>query len=842
MSKKFKKITAFFITLMLVGLMPFVSGHNTACAAEDEDFKIEVHYGYNDSIQVRCYVPFYITIENTGDNFEGTVQIIIPENDYNVMYEKDISLAKGTKKTVVLTVPVHRYTDKVNVRIVNQKDKVVFSETEKCNVLYSLKELNIGVLSDDFTALSYMSGQAIFSYSDITTKIYELTQETMPEDWKALQMLDAVVISDYSTDKLTQAQVEALGTWVEEGGLLLIGTGSTAGKTLSALNGNIADVKTGELKKYSTKFGYSLVSYMTDSITDSDMGYYYFEISDIAADTINKLVEEYVNTVMNAQQSALAGFDYDAMFYEFFELNKDTIVQLCRADFVKSFYGTSSLPDSEWENYGVEELYYSLSSMFEKRFTIAWENKLAELLSATAGSLSFVEADVLELEVAKDGGTYTMFYGETAQQDKLFTLVTAVSKGEGYVAVAGIDFTQNPFCTYKGNSIIFTNIVKTLIGQKVYEEANEYSADYYYDNNFDYYISNVVEMAASAYAPPVLLYVIIIGIYLILCLILFFVFKKKRKNMLLWLAWPVLSLTFAFIIYIAGFTTRTVKPELNVVVLTELDGNCEKISTYATLTMPKNKNYRLTLNKDYTVELARLYNRGYYYSSSSQNNLESYYIGFNTGLDSTEVEISNSQSLSTESFELNGTAYVEEGFEFDFAEDEAQELRGTVTNNYGVTLESAFVYYNGMFYAVGDIADGETIEITNDTPSFYATRHYRYDDDYEAVFGESGDEFKMVLLGDVSKEVKQKQMERSFYDYAKYYLIYGGESGITKSYYYYDAYYEGAILFGFPSEIRNRSVLTDDEIKENIFEMVYVKVSADKIKNSSVSEYKYYYD
>ena len=172
MSKNFKRIAAVLMMLVaLVGLVPFASEHNTVYAAKDKDFKVEVHYGFNDSIQVRCYVPFYITIENSGDNFEGAVQVITPKNEYNIMYEKDISLAKGAKKTVALTVPIENYTDKVNVRIVNHKDKVVWDEKVKCNVLYSLKELNIGVLSDDFTALSYMSGQPLFSYSDITMNL-----------------------------------------------------------------------------------------------------------------------------------------------------------------------------------------------------------------------------------------------------------------------------------------------------------------------------------------------------------------------------------------------------------------------------------------------------------------------------------------------------------------------------------------------------------------------------------------------------------------------------------------------------------------------------------------------
>ena len=845
MSKKIKRLTALFLTLVLMLLVP---GDSRGYAAKEKDFEVEVHYGYDDRIQVRCYVPFYITIKNNGDNFDGSVQVIAAKNEYNVMYEKDVSLAKGAEKTVVLTVPIMNYTERVNVRIVNQKDKVVWSENVKCNVIYSLKELNIGVLSDDFTALSYMSGQVLYSYSDITTTIYELTADSMPEEWMALQMLDAIVVTNFSTDKLTAEQIAALSTWVDEGGLLIIGTGSTANKTLTALNGNVVEVKTGDLKSYSTKFGYTLASYMSDVLVDGSIDVSYFKISDVAVETIEKLIEEYMSAYMN--ESFVAGnmvFDYDSMFSEFFNNNLDSLMQLCKADFLQSYFGVSSMSTEEWENYGESEFYYCLSQMLETKFTAIREQKLMEQMSATAGSLSYVEADVLELEVVKgDGSNYTMFYGETAQNDRLFPLVTAVSRGKGYVAVAGIDFTQTPFCTFKGNSLVFVNIIKTLIGERVYKEASEYTVDYYYDDNFDYYIRNVVEMSASAMAPPVLVYTLIIGLYLVLCLVVFFILKKKKKNMQLWLVQSVMAVVFALIIYLTGFTTRIVKPELNVVALTELQNNYERVTSYATLTMPKNRSYEVAFSNKYSMELATLERNWYYGNNSQTNNLDSYYLGIHGGLESTDIEVCNTQSLATETFELNKSGYIDGGVDMQLKESEAGDIGGTVTNNYGVTLENAFMYYNEKIYALGDIADGETIELTNELPNFYSDMYYRYngyEENRAMIFGDSGNDVMTLFFGDSTQAGKREQIKLVFFDYARERMIhYNADS--TNSY-YYNYYYPGAILFGFPAESQNKSVQVDDGVKENIYEMVYVRMGAEQIEGSTVlDEYdvdKYYY-
>ena len=850
MSKKLKKIAAVLMMLVvLVGLVPLASGDNTVYAAKDKDFKVDIRCGYDNSIQIGCYVPFYITIENLGENFDGSVQVITPNNEYNVMYEKDVSLARGTKKTVMITAPINSYTDKVNVRIVNRKDKVVWSESVKCNVLYSLTDVNIGVLSDDFTVLSYMSGQPLYSYSNLTTKIYELDENTMPEEWMALQMLDAIVVTNFSTDKLNEAQIKALGTWVEEGGLLILGTGSTANKTLSALNGNIVDVKTGELKSYSTKFGYTLINYMSDAVIDGSVVYKYFQISDIAADTIEKLIEEYMDANLDTQYISGMAYDYEKMFSDFYELNKDSIEQLCKADFLKGYFGVASMPAQEWNDYGESEFIYTLRQMLETTFTSIREQKIMELMSQTAGSLTFVDADVLELEVKRDGSAYTMFYGETAQNDRLFPLVTSVARGQGYIAVAGIDFTQNPFCTFKGNSTVFVNVIKTLIGQKVEQESKEYTVDYYYNNNYDYNIRNTVEMAASASAPPVLVYILIISAYLVLSLVAFFILRKKKKNMQLWIIQTVMALGFAFIIYLVGFTTRIVKPELNVVALTQVEGNYESVTSYATITMPKNRNYKIKFSNRYSMQLASLEYR-YYYGNSQTRNMDSYYLGIHNGLDFTEVELCNRQSLATESFELNKSEYITGGFVMNLSESTSGELRGTVTNNYGKKLENAVIYYNEKMYVLGDMADGETVEITGDTPNFYADRYYHYYNGVEEgerlVFGDDNNDLKVMLFGDSTKDGKREQMKRVFLDYARERLIrdmdYMGN-------YYYNNYYPGAVLFGFPVDSEGRSVQTDGGIEENIFEMVYTRYGAENIEGTTVLEpitekvdyeYKYY--
>ena len=258
-----KYLRHFKAILLLIMLAMLISANGSTVHAGKEDFTVEVKYGFDNEIQVGSYMPVYVTVTNNGKNFEGAVQIIVPGNYYNTMHGKEFSIAAGDTKTIMITAPFNVNAPQFTVRIVDNDDDVVWKDYIKTNVLKILNTVNIGVLSDDYTALSYMADQALINYSDIRTRIYELSVETLPEDYKALDMLDVILVSNFSTDKLTEAQVSAIDLWVNNGGLLLLGSGSTVNKTFAGFNGKIFDAVIGEYNTYSTKFGLeSIVDYI----------------------------------------------------------------------------------------------------------------------------------------------------------------------------------------------------------------------------------------------------------------------------------------------------------------------------------------------------------------------------------------------------------------------------------------------------------------------------------------------------------------------------------------------------------------------------------------------------
>ncbi|MBP5529010.1 MAG: hypothetical protein J6X80_03070 [Lachnospiraceae bacterium] len=275
--------------LMLGVLIAFIPAR-FADAKTTYDFEVSLNAGYGQKVLLGYGAPFEITVTNKNtSNFEGCLQLIIPGfSNNNILYEEDIALGAGETKTVQIVAGIPIPAEFVNIRMTNKRYKVLWSDLQKINVSKTKNDIRVGVLSDDFSALGYMDRVHFLSDAARYTSLVELSAADFPVNFAALDMLDVILISDFSTDLLTKEQMNALNLWVKKGGLLVIGTGSTANKTLSGLYGNLLNEKVTATTSQETTLGlatedYSYISQIgsgTNSYSPYDgfyEGYYYYD-------------------------------------------------------------------------------------------------------------------------------------------------------------------------------------------------------------------------------------------------------------------------------------------------------------------------------------------------------------------------------------------------------------------------------------------------------------------------------------------------------------------------------------------------------------------------------------
>lgn len=811
----------------LAGILP-------ANAAKKEDhFNISVTYGFEGKIEYGCYIPVNITIENTGDNFEGLVQLIIPQmNGYeteSVMYEKDLSIVAGTTKTVSLTIHATRSLSAMKIRIVTPKEKVISEKVINVTGLSSINSVNIGVLTDDYSALSYLSGKQLYisQYStNIKSLIRELTAETFPEDYKALDMMDLILVTNFSTDKLSAAQLDALNSWVANGGILLIGTGSTENKVLSGLKNIPACefLKNAEItyETYKTLYGLSVCDSnlikQTDLSGNFDNTYtnswIYNEYTYLPAETQNELKTRFESFL---EENALllndsSATDFDFLMLTFFEKEEDYL----RKTFSLPLLGYTPL-DSDWTSGAKDKLYYYMWEILTVLYQQIQNEKKNPGVSVMP-EYSPVNASVANISVPGS----TAIWGEDLSNDIRYSLVKRFSYGQGSVAVAGIDFTQNPLISFEGKSDFACVLIKTLLGSTFESELvnyiNYYGSGYnYYNSNTEAGFQNLVSTMESASVPPVLLYTLLLILYLVSIFVTYNKLKKKGKSILFWLTQLVSAIAFSLLILLMSLTTRIHSPQLRVSAVKEHTESGTVVSDVSTLIMPKKKTYKISFDNAKNTERTPFYS-GYYYTNNSAS-LDSYYIGFNRKTQSTDIKINNSAPLNSESFLSRYTDSEDTG---SFKIENIGKFECRITNNTGKDLTKAFVIFNFEFYPLDNFANGETREISSlsisySSPTNYNNyQYYGYGYNVSPIYtyfmGTSSLSFKELFIGSNNNKYIERRIPLAFYGYVADYVFSGLDEGIVG---------------GIAQTASQANLQSDTNVKETVFEFHFQRFGVD---------------
>lgn len=233
--------------LVLMGSLLLKGTEMTAQAELESAFSIDAEMMPSD----RETYNIKLTIENLGADWEGTVRVFVDES-YRVptAYDTVLSLPQGSKKQFVTKAPVNSIDDTngtVKVILLDNKSKEVAKKEFNRLLAGEMTALNMGILSDNYSSLTYldMGGDKIYFYNDIyPIRLIELRQDNLVE---LVDTLTFLVIDRYHTDVLTEEEREAIALWVDNGGVLVVGTGAYAEDTLSGLDISSLGMHLGEV-------------------------------------------------------------------------------------------------------------------------------------------------------------------------------------------------------------------------------------------------------------------------------------------------------------------------------------------------------------------------------------------------------------------------------------------------------------------------------------------------------------------------------------------------------------------------------------------------------------------
>ncbi len=238
-NKKIKNILVLLLALTFI--FPLIS--TIVMADPSSDIEVNIEVGYDGFYKYDYLFPVQVEVMNSGEDIDGKIQILLPEQirdkEVYTAFTQNFKIAKGSTKKVNFPLEMKVSQNKIIVRIIDNKDNILWEDEYRASRAEIENTVSIGVLSDDVESLTYFN-VVLFDILDGTnrvrdSKVSDLTKY-IPEDWQLLEQFDIVVINNYDTERLNDKQISALKTWTEKGGFLVIGTGPNYQKTLKGLD------------------------------------------------------------------------------------------------------------------------------------------------------------------------------------------------------------------------------------------------------------------------------------------------------------------------------------------------------------------------------------------------------------------------------------------------------------------------------------------------------------------------------------------------------------------------------------------------------------------------------
>ena len=227
--------------VVLLGLLMFLFMQDTSLA--QGKIKISVEEGIDGKVKEGRGFPLEVKVENNGSDFKGDLLF-----DYAPSYQTggarvlSIDVPADSFRTYTLSIP--GFNDEIrhnaNLETIHlfegswKKGKEVKFKGDKRltpNFIYS-NNTTIGLLSVNPDRLKGIKGSTM---GGSRVEALTLTKDTFPEEKIGLQMLDFIVIDQFNIQDLSQNQQHVLKSWVENGGVLVIGASPHLADTLGPI-------------------------------------------------------------------------------------------------------------------------------------------------------------------------------------------------------------------------------------------------------------------------------------------------------------------------------------------------------------------------------------------------------------------------------------------------------------------------------------------------------------------------------------------------------------------------------------------------------------------------------
>ncbi len=201
-------------------------------AAEPVNLTMSTQAAFGGHFKYGEWLPIFVNVENAGSNLTGQIRVSISNQTGQLDFVTPAELPAGARKRFTLYVLPNNFSRSLEVELVHEEETLLTSKV-RLSVLPNDRYV-IGLIAADEAGLAALNPPLLPGRRERAETV-ALSLAEIPDRPAGLRLLDALILNDVDTSRLTPAQQATLKSWVAGGGRLVLGGGAGAGRTLAGL-------------------------------------------------------------------------------------------------------------------------------------------------------------------------------------------------------------------------------------------------------------------------------------------------------------------------------------------------------------------------------------------------------------------------------------------------------------------------------------------------------------------------------------------------------------------------------------------------------------------------------
>ncbi len=226
------------IMIMALVLMPAVVQASPQPAQADP-ISLTAQVGFDSFYRRGEWIPVQVTVANSGSDVEGylVVEQTGTSPSEEIRFQTPVILPGQSRKTISFYVGIDKYQTSLTVQLMDGS-RVLAAERVR------IKQVNDGDL-----LYGLISGELV-DMAFLQESVAYLTLDDLPELGSAWKALDALILNNVDTGKLTPDQLQAMKDWLNTGGRLIVTGGPNWRKTAANLSDLLPVTISGSASSY----------------------------------------------------------------------------------------------------------------------------------------------------------------------------------------------------------------------------------------------------------------------------------------------------------------------------------------------------------------------------------------------------------------------------------------------------------------------------------------------------------------------------------------------------------------------------------------------------------------